>query len=384
VIALEWLHRLLTSASPYTLAVNVPYALAFALVGAEVAWLARRPGPGRTRILGSAATATTMAVGALVVGVLYTAALQFLWEAVATFRWEPAAALWHHQPVMGAVVTFVAWDLSGWVYHLIGHRTRVGWAAHQPHHSGEDYDATLGLRQSWAPFHGLVHHPLLALFGFDLRVVFVCAAVSNCWQVLEHTSLPVRFPGWLEAHVMTPAAHRHHHGRDGGQVNLGPFFTWWDRLAGTWVAPDEPPPAAYGPAVRAPANPVAVELAGWVALARRHARPRAERYTATWAITMAGIRMANTETAPWSRAGRDPSQTSPSRARATIQPPRAREEPAAALGARTKPYTTTTTTAASITRAMTRAIASAPPSSETASASMGPPPSPAGKDDTPL
>jgi sterol desaturase/sphingolipid hydroxylase (fatty acid hydroxylase superfamily) len=337
VLELDWIRRLLSSASPYTLAVNLPYALAFALVGAEVAWLARRPGPGRTRILRSAATATAMAAGALVVGVAYTGALRFLWEGVATFRWEPVAALWQRQPVLGAAVTFVAWDLSGWVYHLIGHRTRIGWAAHQPHHSGEGYDATLGLRQSWAPFHGLAHHPLLALLGFDLRVVFVCAAVSNCWQVLEHTSLPVRFPRWLAAHVMTPAAHRHHHGRDGGAVNLGPFFTWWDRLAGTWVSPDEPAPAAYGPAAPAPANPIVVEAAGWVALVRRQLRPREERNSATWAITMAGTRMANTETAPWSNAGREPSQTSPSRARAAIHPPIARGTPRAALGARTKP-----------------------------------------------
>ncbi|MGH9003745.1 MAG: sterol desaturase family protein, partial [Acidimicrobiia bacterium] len=194
---------------------------------------------------------------------VYTAVFKALWEAVATWRLEPAARLWASSPALGVVVTFVAWDLSGWVYHLIGHRTRVGWAAHQTHHSGPEYDATLGLRQTWAPFHGLLHHPLLALAGFDLRVVFVCAAVSNCWQVLLHTSLPVRFPAWFSAHVMTPAAHRHHHGRGTEGVNLGPFFTWWDRLTGTWVSPETPAPVAYGPATPAPVNPVAVELAGW-------------------------------------------------------------------------------------------------------------------------
>lgn len=262
------LERLMAEVSPYALAVNVPYALAFALVAAEVAWLARRPGPVRRAVLTSAATATGMAAGALVVGVAYTAVFRALWELVGTARWEPAARFWDANPVVGALVTFVAWDLSGWVYHLIGHRTRVGWAAHQAHHSGSSYDATLGLRQSWAPFHGLVHHPLLALAGFDLRVVFVCAAVSNCWQVLEHTSLPVRFPRWFSAVVMTPAAHRHHHGRHGALVNVGPFFTCWDRLAGTWVSPGVAAPATYGPEVPAPANPVAVELAGWAALAR--------------------------------------------------------------------------------------------------------------------
>ena len=264
-LGLGWL---LEQASPYSLAVNVPYAVAFAGVGAEVAWLARSPGPARTRVLRSAGTAATMAVGALFVGMLYTTVFRRLWDLVATFRWEAAAELWRDHPVAGAAVAFVAWDLSGYVYHLIGHRTRVGWAAHSVHHSGPDYDATLGLRQTWAPFHGLLHHPLLALAGLDFEVVVVCAAVSNCWQVLEHTSLPLRFPRWVEAMVMTPASHRHHHGRAGGGVNLGPFFTVWDRLAGTWVGPDVPAPTDYGPARPAPANPFRVEAAGWVALVR--------------------------------------------------------------------------------------------------------------------
>ena len=310
MFALDWLARQLSSATPYSLAVNVPYALAFACVGAEVAWLARRPGPARVAILRSAATATAMAAGALAVGVAYTAALRFLWNLVATQRLDGAAAFWDAHPVIGVIAAFVAWDLSGWLYHVIGHRTRVGWAAHQPHHSGEAFDATLGLRQSWAPFHGLVHHPFLALAGFDLRVIIVCAAVSNCWQVLEHTSLPIRLPTWFEAHVMTPAAHRHHHGRDGGAVNMGPFFTWWDRLAGTWVSPDQPAPTAYGPARPASANPVTVELSGWVALVGGHSggSRRACRKTATCAATISsGTRMPG-EKSPLRTAATDPRQ----------------------------------------------------------------------------
>ncbi len=260
--------RLVETATPFALAVNLPYVVALCAVTGEVAWLARASGPGRRRVLVSAATASAMAAGALVVSVPYTATFRFLWDALAKVRWEAAASFWQAHPVLGAAVAFVAWDLSGWLYHLIGHRTRIGWAAHQPHHSGPGFDATLGLRQSWTPFHGLLHHPLLALAGFDLRVIFVCAAFSNCWQVLEHTSLPVRFPRWFAAVVMTPAAHRHHHGRGGAAVNLGPFFTIWDRLAGTWVPPDHPAPAAYGPEPPASGNPLAIQLAGWRHLAR--------------------------------------------------------------------------------------------------------------------
>ncbi len=110
---LDWLIRQVASANPYALAVNLPYALAFAAVTAEVAWLARRPGPARRAILRSAATATTMALGALAVGVAYTAALRFLWNLVATQRLDAAAGFWSDHPLLGVVAAFIAWDASG-------------------------------------------------------------------------------------------------------------------------------------------------------------------------------------------------------------------------------------------------------------------------------
>lgn len=259
--------RLVETATPYALILNLPYVIAVTAVAAEVAWLARA-GPSRRRVLGSAATAAAMAAGALVVAVPYAAALRFLWEALATLRWEGAARVWDDHPAVGALLAFVAWDLVGWLYHLIGHRTRIGWAAHQPHHTGPDFDATLGLRQSWAPIHALLLHPLLALAGFDLKVILVCAALSNCWQVLEHTSLTIRFPQWFSAVVMTPAAHRHHHRRDGAPVNLGPVLTVWDRLAGTWIPAHAPAPTAYGLGSTSTANPLKIEAAGWIRLVR--------------------------------------------------------------------------------------------------------------------
>ena len=247
-------------------AVVILYAGSLALVGAEVAWLARKPGPARRAVLTSAAVAAAMGLGAVFVGFAYAGLLRSLWSRLAEARWEAAASFWSGHPAAGALATFVAWDFAGWLYHVVGHRTRIGWAAHQPHHSGTEYDATLGLRQTWVPFHGLLIHPLLALLGFDLEVALVCAAVSNSWQILEHTSLEVRFPRWFATVVMTPAAHRHHHGVEGGLVNLGPFLTVWDRLSGTWVAPDAPAPDRYGLGTPSGVNPLRIELAGWLEL----------------------------------------------------------------------------------------------------------------------
>ena len=247
----------------YVLAVNVPYAVAIAFVVAEVSWLARARST-RRKVLQCTATAAAMGAVAFVIGVVYTAVFKHLWLLYEDHHVDALAAFWRAHPLIGAVAAFVAWDAVGWLYHAVGHRTRIGWAAHQPHHTGEAYDATLGFRQTWVPFHGLVYQPALAFAGFDLRVVVVCAAVSNCWQVLEHTSFPVRLPRWLAASVMTPDAHRLHHARGAGAVNLGPVFTWWDRLVGTWCDPSTVPvPVAYGIDERPPANPLVIEWRGW-------------------------------------------------------------------------------------------------------------------------
>ena len=253
----------LADVPPVVLAVNVPYALALAAVSMEVAWLARRPGSRRAQVLADARVGATMAAGAFAVGLLYTMVLRAEWNVLSPFAPSVLTATWRSAPVVGCMVAFVAWDGAGWVYHLVGHRTRVGWAAHQPHHSGTEYDLTLGLRQSWLPFHGLLYLPLVALLGFDFGVVGVCAALSNSWQLLEHTSVPVAFPRWVSAVVMTPSAHRQHHGVSGGTVNLGPVLTCWDRLAGTWVDPCVSPPTRYGLPTRARSSAAAIELAGW-------------------------------------------------------------------------------------------------------------------------
>lgn len=267
------LDRLAASTSSYALVVHVPYLVALVAVLAEVAWLARRPGPRRRDVLADLATTGTMALVAVsVVAVVYAAALRVLWDAVTWLRPDGLAELWRQHPVAGAVAAFVAWDLAGWLYHVVGHRTRVGWAAHRPHHTGEHYDLTLGLRQTWLPIHGLAIHPLLAVAGFEFDTVVACAAVSNGWQVLLHTRAAVPVPRWLAAVVMTPATHRHHHRSEGAAVNLGPVLTIWDRLAGTWVAPEAPVPAAYGTGTTS-RNPLAIELDGWRALVR-DLRPR--------------------------------------------------------------------------------------------------------------
>lgn len=249
-----------------------------AFVAAEMAVLERRDPDGTHMRRKALRTAVTMATGALAVGVLYGALFSYLWSITGHLAPSGARGLWERHPVLAALCAFVAWDFSGWIYHLIGHRSRLGWAAHSPHHSGPRYDASLALRLTWMPWHGLTHHPLLALAGFRFELILGCLAVSNTLQALQHSSTLPEAPRWLAAVVMTPAAHRHHHGPEGAHRNLGPVLTIWDRMAGTWYPPTEVPATPHGhdtTSARPARGAVGTELAGWLEVLRgvRHRAP---------------------------------------------------------------------------------------------------------------
>src|SRR5690606_27272669 len=132
----------------------------------------------------------------------------------------------------GFVVAFTVWDALGWVDHWIGHRTRIGWVTHRPHHGGSSFNLTLALRQSPYPLAGIALLPIVALTGVPFETAAIAVAISNTWQALIHTQARLPLPGWLERTVMTPATHEMHHDH-GGLVNLGPVLTLWDRAAGT-------------------------------------------------------------------------------------------------------------------------------------------------------
>lgn len=230
--------------------------LVVAAVIVEAAWLAHR---GGVRRLAEHPTAVAMGLGSLVVAPGFLGAYETAWAVLGGL-----APVRIDHPLAQALVAFVAWDLAGYAHHVLGHRTRIGWASHQAHHSGSAWDLSLALRQSWLPLPALVTFPLVALVGVPLPTALGSAAVSNLWQALTHSAAPVRPPAWLAALVVTPASHQVHHRAHGPAVNLGPVLTVWDRLAGTWQPPPERAPAVLtGLGDGRRAGPVAIELRGW-------------------------------------------------------------------------------------------------------------------------
>lgn len=145
---------------------------------------------------------------------------------------------------------FVLDDLRFYIHHRIAHRCRWVWAMHVVHHSSQQYNLSVALRQSWTKhFTGtmLLKIPLV-LIGFDPLLVTFCGVLNATYQFFLHTETIDKMPRWYEAIFNTPSHHRVHHANNPRYLdaNYAGTLLIWDRLFGTFVAEDAADPPVYG------------------------------------------------------------------------------------------------------------------------------------------
>ncbi len=142
---------------------------------------------------------------------------------------------------------FLLDDLAYYWLHRLSHEVNVLWAGHVVHHSSEEYNLTVALRQS--SLHGLmswVFYLPLALVGVPVAMWVVCHGLNLIYQFWIHTRAINRLPPAVEAVLNTPSHHRVHHGVNPRYQdrNYAGVFIIWDRLFGTFEPEVEPP--VYG------------------------------------------------------------------------------------------------------------------------------------------
>lgn len=156
------------------------------------------------------------------------------------------------QSMLFTFVLFAVDDYSRFWVHRAMHRFPLLWQFHKVHHSAtrltpmtvfrtHPVEALLfGLRGVFV--QGAVIGGAFALFGTHLSLATVLGA--NVLSVLfhfagsnlRHSHIPLRFPSWLEAWLMSPAQHQLHHSIDVKHYdsNFGVAFSVWDRWHGSF------------------------------------------------------------------------------------------------------------------------------------------------------
>ncbi len=140
------------------------------------------------------------------------------------------------------LATFVMIDFVYYWYHRFSHRVRFMWAVHMNHHSSEEMNFTVSLRQAWfGPITKVPFFIFMPLVGFDPIITAVAGVASTLWGVIGHTQW-IRRLGILEYIFVTPSAHRVHHGSNECYIdrNYGNLLIIWDRLFGTFAEEIEP------------------------------------------------------------------------------------------------------------------------------------------------
>ena len=138
------------------------------------------------------------------------------------------------------VLTFVVIDFVYYWYHRCSHRVRFLWAVHMNHHSSEEMNFTVSLRQAW--FGSLTKIPFfisMPLIGFDPLITAVAGVASTLWGVVGHTQW-IKKLGLIEYIFVTPSSHRVHHGSNEEYLdkNYGNLLIIWDRMFGTFAEED--------------------------------------------------------------------------------------------------------------------------------------------------
>jgi len=186
------------------------------------------------------------------IALIYTAAYE-----LAPFHF-PANAWWTW------VILFFVDDFAYYWFHRTSHESRLFWNFHVVHHSSEQYNLSVAVRQSWfsGSLHWIFYAPLM-LIGFAPWMFALMHGFNIIYQFWIHTTFINRL-GPLEYVLNTPSHHRVHHGVNNLYLdkNYAGVLIIWDKLFGSFVSETETP--RYGIIKRIESfNPFWINIHAW-------------------------------------------------------------------------------------------------------------------------
>lgn len=135
------------------------------------------------------------------------------------------------------VFLFIALDFLFYWHHRLSHEINLLWASHVTHHSSEEFNLTVALRQSFLRnFIALIFYSTFAFIGVPWIVLLIVDAMNRLYQFWVHTRFQWKFPKWFEFLFVVPSHHRVHHARNPEYIdkNYAGMFILWDRIFGTF------------------------------------------------------------------------------------------------------------------------------------------------------
>ncbi|XP_072940102.1 alkylglycerol monooxygenase-like [Epargyreus clarus] len=160
-------------------------------------------------------------------------------------NWKLIDLPWDHTTTW--FLAALGMDFCYYWMHRACHEIHILWAQHQVHHTSEDFNMGVGIRQSilqgWC---GFAFYLPLAL-AIPPAQFIVHHQFSYLYMFWIHTET-VKTLGPLEYVLNTPSHHRIHHGSNPFciDVNYGGVLIIWDKLFGTFRQEKEDDRIVYG------------------------------------------------------------------------------------------------------------------------------------------
>ncbi|KAK7862895.1 hypothetical protein R5R35_011604 [Gryllus longicercus] len=232
-----------------------PYFLAFLIVENILLWLENKPTLRLNDGITSLSHGLFQECGRLVFRGAENAAYIYVYShfRITDLPWD-SPVTWY--------LSVIGVDFCYYWVHRACHEVHILWAQHQVHHSSEEFNLAVGLRQSllqgWCSF---IFYLPLALF-IPPSLFLTHQQFNLLYQFWIHTNT-VKTLGPLEWVFNTPKHHRVHHGCNLYCLdkNYGGFLIIWDRLFGTFAEEREKEEIIYGLVYNQPTfNPLYLQV----------------------------------------------------------------------------------------------------------------------------
>lgn len=151
------------------------------------------------------------------------------------------------------VYGYVVWELGSYIYHYFGHKVRLLWCLHSPHHAAESMNLSVNHAHFFLemPYADFIRTAVCMLLGVHPKLFFsiliVDIAYASFIHIGEHVFKRGRL-GFLGNFILTPSHHRVHHARNPlyMDTNFCNLLNIWDRLFGTYQNENSAIPVEYG------------------------------------------------------------------------------------------------------------------------------------------
>ncbi|XP_064396839.1 alkylglycerol monooxygenase-like isoform X2 [Halichondria panicea] len=211
----------------------VPYFFVLIALEAVVRWFQDKPLPRVNDSISSLTAGTFLMFGRAIIGTFEIVIYAWIYENFYFYPlpWDSAATWW---------IAMILIDFFYYWFHRMAHEINLFWAAHQVHHSSQDYTLSTALRQSvMQRFSSWMFYLPMAFFMPPAMYV-VHKQFNLLYQFWIHTEV-VNKLGPLEWFLNTPSHHRVHHGTNPYCIdkNYAGVLIIWDRMFGTFAEEKE-------------------------------------------------------------------------------------------------------------------------------------------------